>query len=149
MKSLSEYLSRIGKSRGFGIQSPWAYSFVKDVISEKLPYYAYSDIENQYLDTREQKKHKLYFRVRNFLHGAPLRIVSMKQYATEDILSICSSLSMNGVLVVEDIFSSDRNYDRWLQLRDSCLIGITFDLYDFAICFMPNGMYKQHYKLNF
>ena len=59
MKSLSEYLSRIGKSRGFGIQSPWAYSFVKDVISEKLPYYAYSDIENQYLDTREQTKQKL------------------------------------------------------------------------------------------
>ena len=35
------WLSRIGCCRGFGIQSPWAYSLVRYVINEHYPYYAY------------------------------------------------------------------------------------------------------------
>lgn len=144
-----DYLSRIGKARGFGIQSPWAYSFVTDVIMERLPYYAYEEIERSFPDSRERKRQKLYFRIRNFIHDAPLRVIKVGDMNVDSILSVCASLSMDGVLILEDIYSSDSNYNNWLQLRDSDSIGITFDLYDFAICFMPNTMYKQHYKLNF
>ncbi len=35
---------RFVRRYGFGIQSPWAYSFVKDVLYEKLRYYAYDDL---------------------------------------------------------------------------------------------------------
>ena len=36
-------LSRIPRSRGFGVQSPWAYRFVRSVACERRPYYAYED----------------------------------------------------------------------------------------------------------
>lgn len=34
---------RLPRSRGFGVQSPWAYRFVRSVVSERRPYYAYLD----------------------------------------------------------------------------------------------------------
>lgn len=37
----------------------------------------------------------------------------------------------------------------WLSLRNDDCIGITFDLGDFALCFLEKSMHKQHYKLNF
>ncbi len=39
---------RFVRRYGFGIQSPWAYSFVKDVLYEKLRYYAYDDLLLQF-----------------------------------------------------------------------------------------------------
>ena len=48
MKSFKEYLSRVGKARGFGIQSPWAYRFVTEIVGERCPYYYYETIEQIY-----------------------------------------------------------------------------------------------------
>ena len=48
MINITEYLKRIGKARGFGIQSPWAYRVVTEVIGEKMPYYCYEDIDRVY-----------------------------------------------------------------------------------------------------
>lgn len=36
------WLYRFRHRRGYGIHSPWAYSFVRDVILETTPFYAYS-----------------------------------------------------------------------------------------------------------
>ena len=36
--------SRLHRSKGFGIHSPFAYHFVVDVLRERLPYYAYDEI---------------------------------------------------------------------------------------------------------
>lgn len=38
-------LRRYNRSKGFGIHSPFAFSFVLRVLRERLPYYAYDDIE--------------------------------------------------------------------------------------------------------
>lgn len=38
-------LRRYNRSKGFGIHSPFAFSFVLRVLRERLPYYAYADIE--------------------------------------------------------------------------------------------------------
>lgn len=149
MISLLDYLSRIGKSKGFGIQSPWAYSFVKDVITEKLPYYKYDEIDKQYKDKKTRKRQKLYFRVSNYLHNKNLLIIKLSSHSLNDIIPICNELGSEGVIILEDIYASEESKAKWFELRDSNYIGITFDLYFCAICFMPNGMYKQHYKLNF
>jgi len=149
MKPLREYLSRIGKSRGFGIQSPWAYSFVKDVIMEKLPYYEYEEIENAFPNKKECKKQKLYFRIRNFVHNQNFNIMNAIDDTFESIKNVALANNGEGVIVIENIYYSAEINEKWESIRDSEFIGITFDLYDFAICFMPNTMYKQHYKLNF
>ena len=61
-------LSRIRHSRGFGIQSPTDYSFVRYVINEHDPYYQYKDLEKvvKGLDSKTRKLCQLYFRLSNF-----------------------------------------------------------------------------------
>ena len=78
--------SRHHRSGGFGIHSPYAYNFVRNVWRQRLPYYAYAGIE-QLIDTvksgttrsqcREmdlisEPEAKLLFRVTNFFN--PQRI---------------------------------------------------------------------------
>lgn len=66
------WLRRFGDSRGFGVQSPTAYSFIRYVINEHYPYYAYSDLKIKYPDLKwkEYKLLELYFRISNFKHSA-------------------------------------------------------------------------------
>ncbi len=55
--------------QGFGVQSPWAYSFIRDVVNERNPYYAYERLEQQFgggtAGTR--KLLRLYLRLANYL----------------------------------------------------------------------------------
>ena len=85
MTPLKRYLtawSRHHRSGGFGIHSPYAYQFVRNVWRQRLPYYAYEGI-NQLIDTvkagttsqqrREmdlisQSEARLLFRVVNFFN---------------------------------------------------------------------------------
>ncbi len=85
MKSWKQYLnawSRHHRSGGFGIHSPFAYQFVRNVWRQRLPYYAYGGI-HQLIDTiktsasRQQRREldliseaeaRLLFRVTNFFN---------------------------------------------------------------------------------
>lgn len=85
MFHLKRYLnawSRYHHSSGFGIHSPYAYQFVRNVWRQRLPYYAYGGI-SQLLDTikgsttRQQRREmdlisekeaRLLFRVTNFFN---------------------------------------------------------------------------------
>ena len=62
------WLCRLGHCRGFGVQSPWAYSFVRYVINEHFPYYKYAVLRKRLpaLGTVERKVCELYFRLSNF-----------------------------------------------------------------------------------
>jgi len=64
MKRLFVWLSRIGKCRGFGIQSPSDYRFVRYVINEHWPYYQYAELGHGD-DWLTRKLGKLYFRLCN------------------------------------------------------------------------------------
>lgn len=59
---------RVKYSRGFGIQSPWAYRFVRYVINEHYPYYAYKELSSllDSLSPVRQKLFLLYFRIANY-----------------------------------------------------------------------------------
>lgn len=66
------WLSRIHRCRGFGIQSPWAYSFVCQVINGRYPYYGYAEAEGEShgLDPLERKLGRLYLRLANHVKAA-------------------------------------------------------------------------------
>lgn len=63
------WLTRWNRCRGFGIQSPNDYAFVRDVVNEHRGYYGYEDLKRKYpgLDAISRKKGKLLLRLANFL----------------------------------------------------------------------------------
>ena len=79
--------SRHHRSGGFGIHSPFAYSFVRNVWRQRLPYYAYGGIhqlietvkqgttrrQRREMDLISEPEAKLLFRVTNFFN--PLHIL--------------------------------------------------------------------------
>lgn len=61
------WLCRSKYCRGFGVQSPSAYSFIRYVINEHYPYYAYSELkERLVMSSRQHKVGRLLFRLANY-----------------------------------------------------------------------------------
>ncbi|MGN0213986.1 MAG: hypothetical protein ACI4AH_04160 [Muribaculaceae bacterium] len=87
MNTIKRYCTawkRFCRSRGFGIHSPFAYNFVVDVISQRLPYYAYEELElmhhavasdNRCKRVMSLENAKLLFRVTN--HFNPRHILQI------------------------------------------------------------------------
>lgn len=147
--NIIEYISRIGKSRGFGIQSPWAYSFVTEVIGERLPYYAYADIDRRCSTRRQRKQQRLYHRIRNFVYPHHVHVLDISVDSDSVIRTLFQVASPHDAVILENIYDDDDTRRRWHQLQQWPEVGVTFDLYDIAICFLDRDIYKQHYKLNF
>lgn len=68
IQCLFVWLSRCTHSRGFGIQSPWAYRFVRYVVNEHYPYYGYSCLADRIIGISRlmRKLCLLYFRAANY-----------------------------------------------------------------------------------
>ena len=62
-------IPRAAHRRGFGVQSPWAYELVRDVLYESLPYYAYDE---QNLSSPMQQQ---LFRIQNHFQGQPIIVI--------------------------------------------------------------------------
>src|SRR3712207_9229531 len=71
VKMLLVWLRRIGRCKGFGIQSPSAYSFVVDVVNCNTPYAAYRSMdEGRRLTPVERKLGHLLYRLSKNMEGA-------------------------------------------------------------------------------
>lgn len=121
------WLRRIKYCRGFGVQSPSAYRFIRYVINEHYPYYAYDELRKELprLDSLTRKRMELYFRVANFrqaslwldfcerndviatyvgrgCHATQVRrITDLRQITADDrieVLRICPSAGCESVL---------------------------------------------------
>lgn len=81
-------LRRYNRSKGFGIHSPFAFNFVLRVLRERLPYYAYDDIEcrrqlakklastvSRHPKVISSKNAKMIFRITNYFK--PLTIMQI------------------------------------------------------------------------
>ena len=73
-KRTLRWLLRIRHRCGYGIHSPFAFSFVCDVIYERATYYAYARLEKAYRRRTarglRRKDCRLLFRLANFVHPA-------------------------------------------------------------------------------
>ena len=68
IKRFVVWLRRMRYSRGFGVQSPWAYHFIRYVVNEHYPYYKYEQLAEQVygIDKITRKLCKFYFRLANY-----------------------------------------------------------------------------------
>ena len=168
------WLSRIHHCRGFGIQSPTDYAFVRYVVNEHWPYYAYDELhEDQWL---REKLGRLYLRLANWRQPSVILSDDYHQWfhagCAKSILSpLTSHLSPlkfelaripidqwdrfeslmvhcdeQTVVVVEDIW---RDPQRWQQIARDTRTGTTFDLYYCGIVLFDTKRYKHNYIINF
>lgn len=166
-------------TRGNGIQSPFAYDFVWQVVNNKSAYYAYDDLheELQTLSPPERKQAKLLFRLANFTRPSlvclddrlPTAYITLlkRGCATAEfaplpqdgetrrllIVSPAPPLPADwqtGSMIVQPGIHENRTGNaRWQQLLSMPQATLTFDLYDCGIAIAVPDHYKQHFIINF
>lgn len=163
------WLSRIRYCRGFGIQSPADYWFVRYVINEHWPYYQYSGL-GVGDDVLRQRLGRLYFRLANWRQPNVVINNKYQSYIKAGCKGVVFSdnadrvemmlISLNGdvvepifdkvdgrsVLIVEGIRDEK---ERWLEIVRDERTGVTFDLYYCGIVLFDKSRYKKHYIINF
>jgi hypothetical protein len=126
--------------RGFGVQSPWAYELVRDVLFESLPYYAYDE---QKLSSPMQQQ---LFRIRNHFQGQPIVVIDEKgEKASQQCEEVLQTVTPDTVLILEHI--NDENADLWTRMVDDSRTIITFDMRKRGMIIFDNKRIKQNYLL--
>ena len=169
------WLSRVGHCMGFGIQSPTDYRFVRYVINERWPYYAYETLGTQD-DWQKRKLGRLYFRIANYLQ--PSQIIDMVE-AKEYLNAACSKALIpqkntalgehtkvelaivpiqseyqqlfswcdeGSVVVFENIYQQS---ELWHCIQHDPRTTVTFDLYYCGIVFFDKSRSPKNYIVNF
>lgn len=169
------WLRRIRHSRGFGIQSPSDYSFVRYVINEHWPYYAYESL-GAADNWRRKKLGRLYFRLANYLQPSiVIDLTGVEEYIRTacpkaKILTQTDELKENttidlaivpiqteyqklfslcgdkSVVVFENIYEQQA---LWHCIEYSAMTSVTFDLYYCGVVFFDKKRSKQNYIVNF
>ena len=169
LKRCLVWLSRIHRCRGFGIQSPTDYSFVRYVINEHWPYYAYEQFNSD--DWLTKKLGRLYFRLSNFVQPKEMLADDYEQYwhagcyrtkfvpiinkvdliridaeDTDAVSKMIDKCEQQSILVVEGIW---RNWALWHQIENDSRTSITYDLYYCGIVLFDKTRFKHNYIINF
>ena len=163
------WLKRIAHCRGFGIQSPTDYWFVRYVINEHWPYYLYETLETDD-DWLKQKLGQLYFRIANwrqpktidsnnyqaylqagcqkaiFGESSELVLLTLDGDYRSRLPYIYNKVKEDTVLIVDGI-RKDRSF--WRNMIADERTGITFDLYYCGIVLFDKKRHKQNYIINF
>lgn len=172
LKAAWVWISRIGCCRGFGIQSPTDYAFVRYVVNEHWPYYAYATLKAD--DWLTQKKGRLMFRLANWRQPRLMAADKWQQWwqagcrktvflpsiddirrvelayidiaDTEAWQSVADRCNEQSVVVVDNIWQAPQ---RWHDIMEDSRTATTFDLYYCGIVFFDKQRYGRHYKINF
>lgn len=163
------WLRRIGHCRGFGIQSPTDYRFVRYVISEHWPYYAYEELGPDDCWLR-RKLGLLYFRLANELQPHTVidklgfreylqagcrkaQIVDRADVVDMAIVPVKTDFRLlfgkcndRSVVVIQDIYRAPKY---WHSIECDPRVTVTYDLYYCGIVFFDPKRVKQNYIINF
>lgn len=163
------WLGRIRHCRGFGIQSPTDYWFVRYVVNEHWPYYAYDEI-GQDDGWLQRKLGWLYFRLANWRQpqtvidrvgvsdylraGCRSAIVvnDVSDYdlaivpVNDDYHDYLDHAVDGSVLVFQDIAARK---GLWRSIMNDERATICFDLYYCGIVVFDSRRTKQSYVVNF
>ena len=172
LKHIFVWLSRFNHCRGFGIQSPTDYWFVRYVINEHWPYYQYEEL-GCHDDWLTRKLGFLYFRLSNWRQPKTITSTDYRTYLqagcwtalfsndanhTDFILLsfegdyrsrvsyIYNKVDAQSVMILEGI---RKDMDYWREIIDDERTGVTFDLYYCGIVLFDKSRYKQNYIINF
>ena len=163
------WLRRIRYCQGFGIQSPSDYRFVRYVINEHWPYYAYESVGEDD-DWLRRKLGCLYFRLANDLQPKTIvDWVGFHDYLKAGCRSACivddaqqvelaivpiktdyhhlfQECNDQSVVVFQDIYQRP---EYWHCIEHDSRVTIAFDLYYCGIVMFDPKRIKHCYTINF
>ena len=152
------FLKRIGHCRGFGIQSPTDFAFVNDVIYERSPYYAYSQLQGNKTD-RAMLRISNYAQPQHYVIAEgtpPQRIAHLKagcRLATTGRTLYYNALPPHFAdgdsIIITDICHQGRQLWQALTGKRHQEHLIMFDMYYFGIAFVNKKRYSEVHKVNF
>lgn len=156
MLNILLFIKRIRHCAGFGVQSPSDYAFVRNVIYERWPYYAYLELQQKYSDATEREHWigRLLLRVSNYAQAK--RIVSfgtLSDMRRDYLLAGCSKSDItygkfldDGDLIIVDA-PCKHGIANWKWLNSQPNI-VAFDLYYIGIAFCNRKRYAETHIIN-
>lgn len=163
------YLTRIlraPRTRGFGVQSPTDYHFIRHVVAQTFPYYAYKQLESNttHLSKREVEILRFYLRLANYVQDRfPIYIIGKENLGniTKELrqkfmaagsrkavvhqssrMPAAITPDTQCVLIIENLHYSKQ------MLTESDSPKVIFDMNDIAVAFCDPKRYKTTYKIN-
>lgn len=104
------WLARVRKRRGYGVHSPFAYTFIRGVVNEPWPYYAYERLSHlhpwlqRHILTYPMHCRRMLFRVANAVQPQTFRLVGdlslERRYITAAVPSAVEVNEGNAMFVV-------------------------------------------------
>lgn len=113
------------RSHGFGVQAPFAFTFVTQVVRDKKYHDYYASLGSGYSGSVLRLK-KFYLRLFHF--------ISLEE-------------RFSAVYVIEGIHSSGKTLALWESIIQSSKVVVSFDLYDCGVVFIDGNMPKFNYKV--
>lgn len=162
-------IARRWHRHGFGIQSPWAYEFVRDVLFERYRYYAFDTLQGTKADEQ-------LFRIMNWLKPRHYIAASEPNSATQHLKAAYRPIkdenktdfelyyfaadriwevkkafqggwiNSHSCLIIEGI-DTPEGASLWESLVTSTPVTTSFDLGSRGIAFFDPARQKQNYQL--
>jgi hypothetical protein len=163
--------------KGYGVQSPFAFHFITQVVNERMPYYGIQDLHMKYGESNREGE--VSFRISNWLQ--PVQIIDLfhdtiiNDYVKSGCLKsrfLCETVDAElcRTLVLIDVEKSDMcesiisaakewtvmivfriNEDKckWKSIVDDERASITIDIQKFGIVLFRKKTFKQKYKIKY
>lgn len=118
MLKFRDWINRMRHNRGFGMQSPTAFFFVTQVLKEKLPYYAYKDIDHiaKQCGTHSKKWCRRLFRIANYLH--PKSIIAMGTDAEAPLCALAAAATTAEAFLITEKKSATATAEEFFANRE-------------------------------
>ena len=173
--TLYDLLARKMRCRGFGIQSPNDYAFVRYVLCETWPYYQYKSLRCQ---TKNSRLYEMYFRLANYRQpqlaadvgetddnafeayvkaGCRKCVVTRQLHPSAKIVRLQSDAFSPEMLdkalktaAAETILIVEGIRQKtalWQSLTGNNAVATTYDMYQCGVAVIGNRQNKQSYKL--
>jgi len=134
------YLSRRIHRHGFGVQSPWAYELVRDVLYEPRAYYAYDDLHLTTEADRQLWRIRYHFRDEQLHYFSDIDAEVFSKY--NDIAAVADA---HTYIVIDGI--SGIHYPLWQTILKDQRATVTFDMGNRGLVTFDKKRIKQNYIL--
>lgn len=148
LKRLYYHFVRWPRSHGFGIQSPSDFNFVLEVVRQRYPYYAYSELAEKYHeDDTKRTFHQFLLRLSNMVQGQYWVSNNLKTVELDYLRAGCKKASLfsshphpDGVILdlsnLQPSFDYETSfYQKYVNALSPNGVLVVVGIHDNSLCF--------------